>query len=59
MYQPRFALSREARDSRNQGCRSEVWFGTKSRMILRPTPCTSRTSASNSSSVPKRGSMPQ
>ena len=38
MYQSRFGLSREARLSRNQGCWSEVWFGTKSRMTLQPAP---------------------
>ena len=26
----------------NQGCWSEVWFGTRSRMILRPLPCAPR-----------------
>ena len=36
MYQSRLGLSREARLSRNQGCWSEVWLGTRSRMTLSP-----------------------
>ena len=35
-YQSRFALSRDARLSRNHGCWSEVWLGTKSSSTLRP-----------------------
>ena len=38
-YQSRFGLSRELRLSMNQGCWSEVWFGTRSRMIFRPASC--------------------
>src|SRR3546814_2950793 len=36
MYQSRRGLSREDRLSTNQGCRSELWFGTKSSSSFRP-----------------------
>ena len=41
-YQSRFGLSRDERLSRNHGCWSEVWLGTKSRMSFRPAPMRSR-----------------
>src|SRR5436190_19936110 len=36
MYQLRFGFSWEERLSTNQGCRSDVWLGTKSSRILSP-----------------------
>ena len=36
MYQSRLGLVREERDALNQGCWSEVWFGTKSRISFMP-----------------------
>ena len=42
MYQSRLGLSREARDSMNHGCWSEVWFGTKSRITFSPRACAAR-----------------
>ena len=35
-YQSRFGLSRLERDSRNQGCSSELWFNTRSRITRIP-----------------------
>jgi len=58
MYQSRLGLSREARLSTNQGCWSEVWFGTRSRISFRPLSCAAAISASKSSIVPNSGSMP-
>ena len=58
-YQSRFVLSRDERDSTNHGCRSEVWFGTKSSTTLMPCSCAAATSASKSSSVPNEGSTAQ
>ena len=58
MYQSRRALCREARLSRNHGCRSEVWLGTRSSRIRSPCPWAAARSASNSSSEPKTGSTP-
>src|SRR2546427_761348 len=52
MYQSRLQLRREARLSQNQGCRSEVWFGTRSRMTLRPCAWAAVSSASKSLSHP-------
>ena len=59
IYQSRFALTRDARLSTNHGCRSEVWFGTKSRMMRRPLPCAAATNRSKSASDPKIGSIAQ
>ena len=58
IYQSRL-LAFLARLSLNQGCSIEVWFGTKSRMILSPRAWASATSASKISSDPKIGSTPQ
>src|SRR6476661_1445407 len=58
MYQSRFGLLYEARLSMNQGCWSEVWLGTRSRMTLSPLACAAFTSASKSAIVPNSGSMP-
>jgi len=58
-YQSRFALLRDERLSTNHGCWSEVWFGTKSRMMRRPLPCAAATSRSKSASDPKIGSIAQ
>ena len=41
-YQSRFGSSRDERDARNQGCRSEVWFGTQSMITRMPRACASR-----------------
>ena len=49
--------SRERRLSANQGCWSEVWFGTKSSRTFRPLRCAAATSASKSASEPNSGSM--
>src|SRR5664279_5474727 len=58
MYQSRLALSRELRLSVNQGCLSEVWFGTRSRMTLSPLACAALMRSSKSAIVPNSGSMP-
>jgi len=57
--QSRFALLRAARDSRNQGCWSELWFGTQSTVTLIPRAWASASSRSKSASVPNSGSTPQ
>jgi hypothetical protein len=58
MYQSRFGLSRERRDTWNQGCWSEVWLGTKSRITRMLRACSAVTRRSKSASVPNIGSMP-
>jgi hypothetical protein len=57
-YQSRFGPCSEDRLCANQACWSEVWLGTKSRMIFSPRAWASRTSSSKFASVPKRASMP-
>src|ERR1035437_108687 len=42
-----------------QGCRSDVWLGTKSSRILSPRRWAWASRSSKSASVPKRGSTPQ
>ena len=52
-YQSRYGLSRLERDSWNQGCWSELWFGTRSRITRMPRAWASATSRSKSARVPK------
>ena len=55
MYQSAFGLSRDERDSMNQGCWSLVWFITRSEMIRIPRRWASSTSATRSSMFPISG----
>ena len=52
-------LSRDARDSTNQGCSVDVWFRTRSRTIFIPRAWASRMSRRKSSSVPCSGATPK
>src|SRR6476659_219786 len=54
-----FRIDAYARLSRNHGCRSDVWLGTKSRTIFILCACASATRRSKSSSDPNRGSILQ
>ena len=51
-YQSRFGSSRDERAASNQGCRSLVWFGTRSSRTRIPLRSASATSRSRSASVP-------
>jgi hypothetical protein len=58
MYQSRLGSSRDDRDAWNQGCRSEVWFGTQSSSTRSPRSWAAATSPSRSARVPNTGSTP-
>src|SRR6266700_2546582 len=53
IYQCRRDASLEERDSRNQGCSSELWLITKSMMTLIPYRCACCISSSNVARSPK------
>ena len=55
MYQSRFGLSRDERDSTNHGCSIEVWHGTRSMSRRSPRSWQASMSASRSASVPNSG----
>jgi hypothetical protein len=57
MYQSRLELARELRLSMNQGCWSDEWFGTKSRITLIPCAWEFATKRSKSAMLPKTGSI--
>jgi hypothetical protein len=54
-YQSRLGSSREERDSTNQGCWSEVWFGTQSSHTCIPRSCAAAISESRSASGAEDG----
>ena len=58
-YQSAFGLSRDERDSTNQGCWSLVWLGTQSIITLRSRSWASASIRSKSARSPKSGSTSQ
>ena len=57
MYQSRFGLSREDRDSTNHGFSSEEWLTTRSMTRRMPRSWTPSSRRSKSDRVPNIGSM--